>query len=466
MDDPLEVLVVVDVQNCFMANALSRGKDDFLHQTDIEKCHRMIQEIDQLSLDKNLIVFTRDFHPLGHSSFGEGITGRGINPPVTWPAHCRNKNSDCLITDKEQQSKTENYMPAASDTLLQTVILGINDTNPELRLTLDEDVKEYMINGPQLSYMFLFADNLKSYFKEYYTKSRADKLIEIGLKPEVYNNTFVINATTPNFQVKHFNVDNCTVLEGSITNQKAVLLTKGQYCKYESYSAFNYHLGPNGPVPGCNEYSRYSTGLWEYILNSNNGEKKHIKITICGLVGDVCVINSYIQGYYMWKNIYSKLHTNINVTFVYSFKGTLFTAPEAGIDPFHRNVPCALELFKKGWDTSIHAWESILGSTNGSSIIKNNFNTTFNDDPNRCTLISVNNLELTTDTYPESVITNFGGSKQFLCKMCNSYTSKFNMLCKFCKKHKTRRRSKRIKRVKRVKGSKGTRRSKRAKRGK
>ena len=458
MSDTLEVLVVVDVQNCFMANAMSRGAGDFLHQTDIVKCHRMIKEIDQLSMDKNLIVFTRDFHPLGHSSFGEGITGRGINPPVTWPAHCRNKKSDCLFTGEEQKSKIADYMPAAFDTPLETVIQGINKTNQELQLTLDEDVKEYMINGPQLSYMFLFADNLKSYFKQYYTKSRADDLIEIGLKPQVYKHKEVITVN-PNFNSLNFNVDNCTLLDGN-NNQKAVLLTKGQYCKYESYSAFNYHLGPTGPVPGCNEYSKYSTGLWEYILNSNNGAKKHIKITICGLVGDVCVINSYIQGYYMWKNIYSKEYPNINVTFVYSFKGTLFTPPEAGIDPFHRNVPSALELFKKGWVTSIHVWETILGSTNGSSIIENNFNKTFNDDANRCILISVNNLE------PDSVITALGGSKQFLCKMCNSYTSKFNMLCKFCKKHKTRRRSKGIKRVKGSKGSPRSKRAKRSRRGK
>ena len=100
--------------------------------------------------------------------------------------------------------------------------------------------------------------------------------------------------------------------------KKFIQLVKGQLCNYESYSAFNYHLRI---VPGNNnnqkktfkseyitkEYddsgkiSKLSTGLFEYILKC---EKTNIEITVCGLVGDVCVLYTVIEGLIMWNKYY------------------------------------------------------------------------------------------------------------------------------------------------------------------
>ena len=47
-----------------------------------------------------------------------------------------------------------------------------------------------------------------------------------------------------------------------------------------------------------------TTGLFEYLLKKTNGTPKKIIITICGLVGDVCVMHSFLQGISLWDNIY------------------------------------------------------------------------------------------------------------------------------------------------------------------
>jgi hypothetical protein len=133
---------------------------------------------------------------------------------------------------------------------------------------------------------------------------------------------------------------------------KFVALTKGERCDQESYSAFNYHVAYElDPVdkktvtmvdaPAFDE--KNSTGLWEWILSNKGGEEvKDIEIYVCGLVGNVCVIQSVLQGMAIWKHYYQANNPKISVQFKFSLLGTRFTgalAPKI-IDPYKVGTSC------------------------------------------------------------------------------------------------------------------------------
>jgi hypothetical protein len=67
-----------------------------------------------------------------------------------------------------------------------------------------------------------------------------------------------------------------------------------------------------------------STGLWEWILK-NKGNAKTINVTVCGLVGNVCVVFTVLQGIAMWEAVYKTENPGITVNFEYSLMGTRFT---------------------------------------------------------------------------------------------------------------------------------------------
>lgn len=317
--DKLNVLVVVDVQNCFMANAfldIEKNKDDayeILHQPNIELCKKLASEVVELCGDNDLVVFTKDFHPIGHGSFTKKETQES-DPPFTWPRHCRNTDSKCIDQEKTIDVPTEKEnKKTLNNLMLKSIELKIPDTIPT----------DTPINGTDLSYFFYETDIANDIFN-LNNKSQNKKDI-IGLKS--YDN----NKSEPsNVQEKLPSTD-------EKINDKYVLLHKGEYCNYESYSAFNYHL--HTPLEGDPKQitmsKDFSTGLWEYIIDQcKNQNKTNINITVCGLVGNVCVIHSVVQAMEMWNNLYSKDEDNsgLNATINYSLKGTLFV-PEIGTAP-------------------------------------------------------------------------------------------------------------------------------------
>ena len=84
----LKVLIVVDVQNCFITGG-SMGGD--LANLD------MMQEIADLikKNDYNVVVFTRDSHPINHKSFG------------IFPNHCRDTDKEsCDELDSEKSDSS------------------------------------------------------------------------------------------------------------------------------------------------------------------------------------------------------------------------------------------------------------------------------------------------------------------------------------------------------------------------
>ena len=354
----LKVLVVVDVQNCFIAGGSYGGHEK--NSIDGDKLKNSISQIIEISelIDSNdSIIFTRDYHPINHLSIGNGKKV-AINFGATHPSHCLNTNSNACprnsnlgLTKNEINSIRSRSYISIEDYLEEKFNIikfknNKNNNKNELKETFLEIPKELYkqkIIGTNLSWLYSitkYATIISELIK------RNTPIGIIKLKNKSINPSFS-NITIP----KPYEVN----------GKKFIELVKGQLCSYESYSAFNYHLKleksenktNNGPVKYSSRYitpeyekdkklKDLSTGLFEYILNTT---KKNIEITVCGLVGEICVINTIVEGLIMWNLEYSKIkslfgmrttNSDKKVIFNYSLSGTLFTG--LGLFGFNQTV--------------------------------------------------------------------------------------------------------------------------------
>lgn len=239
-----------------------------------------------------------------------------------YPNHCRNFTKDCNQStikkiDISKSKSTINKIDIKS-------LLFNNDINKIIinnKLPIISNYNSIKIIGTNLSYLFYgtkYAESFDALIK--------DSSYTIGIKS---NDTY---KNPPD--IKNINIPITSLyVKYKDKNKKFNQLTKGEYCNYESYSAFNYHLKldnntgePTSPYEKYN--NNFSTGLFESILQIYNSMTTNlgyiINITICGLVGTICVLHSIIQGLLLWKLYYFFKNSNININFIYSLKGTLF----------------------------------------------------------------------------------------------------------------------------------------------
>lgn len=356
--DPLNVLVVVDVQNCFMFS--SDDKANFLNLgfggKDNSASQAIANEIAELTTKNDIVVFTRDYHPINHISF-DGDEGRKPNIPNTWPRHCRNKNRVCSDRTKVEVVSPMNVsIPGAinGETKLIDALKANFDSVTLNKMFSDENDLTWLdnnmtITGTDLSYFF-YNTTLKNIISRL-TQSNKLGDFKIGLA-----STLDETAQSPPVDSRKIvTLDDIAwenVLPMEYNNTKFVTLTKGEDCSRESYSAFNYHIDyntydANGESLGVKNPSapevnygvssikkENSTGLWEWILKQNGGATRKIIITVCGLVGNVCVMHTVLQGMTMWEQLYKKDNSGVAVEFVLSLKGTRFTDT---LPPFNVN---------------------------------------------------------------------------------------------------------------------------------
>ena len=360
----LKVLVVVDVQNCFIAGGSYGGHEK--NSIDGDKLANSINQVYEISelIDSNdSIIFTRDYHPINHLSIGDGEKVAINTSKATHPTHCLNTNSNaCLrkeesgknlgLTNKEISNiRSRNYI-SIEDYLEEkfNIIKFKNNINNKNKNELKEvfleiipkELYKQKIIGTNLSWLYSIT--------KYATiiSNLINKKEPIGIKSKNKSiNPKFSNITIP----KPYEVN----------GKKFIELVKGQLCRYESYSAFNYHLKlirENNIIKNGKTLAQYkteyiipkyektknlkdlSTGLFEYILNTT---KKNIEITVCGLVGEICVINTIVEGLIMWNLEYSKIkgffrttNSDKKVIFNYSLSGTLFTG--LGLFGFNQTV--------------------------------------------------------------------------------------------------------------------------------
>lgn len=327
MATPMKVLVVIDVQNCFMfhKDGMTQGKGGTFLNAGEEASAEIVNELETLVDGKTHVVFSRDFHPVNHISL-EGYEGRKIDPPKgVWPKHCRNKRVHCGVRTGSEGSSLDVETPPPNNV--------VNTTTGEITVvkpgeTVNED--QYLpVIGTELSYMFFKSEKLRGPVKELTLNNRIGKN-KIGLDDTMNESIPETKETPPDLE----RTPNYNQLPIDKEKIKYITLTKGERCEKEAYSAFNYHIvydssKPSDPVKSIikPDSAANSTGLWEWILKNRVGNQE-ITITVCGLVGNVCVMHSLLQGIALWNNVYSKLPENegVKVKFVYSLKATRFTA--------------------------------------------------------------------------------------------------------------------------------------------
>ncbi len=89
LEDDYKVLVVVDLQNCFIQGG-SLGSQDIKN---LNKYIELVEGIDkQITENKyDLVVFSKDSHPLNHSSLSDILSPEhGI-----YTYHCRDRKNNC-----------------------------------------------------------------------------------------------------------------------------------------------------------------------------------------------------------------------------------------------------------------------------------------------------------------------------------------------------------------------------------
>ena len=349
----MEVLIVVDVQNCFMFH--NKGNDESKGATGLnvqeeQTSTDIIKELDSLVEGKTHVVFSRDFHPVNHISL-QGYEGRIANFVDVWPKHCRNKTLQCklrvkgkTVTDETVTDETVTDETAVNNNFVDTetgeVILHGTNKWKEIKQQRDTntlDKNQYLeVVGTELSYMFFTNDKFREPVRKLVISNRNGRN-KIGLMDTTSE------AITGSPMIIDKNDDERTIHYGEpidVDGRKYISLTKGERCDKEAYSAFNYHITYDSSNPASPKKSDIppisdanSSGLWEWILKTaKEGQLTQITVTVCGLVGNVCVMHSLLQGIALWNNVYSKLPENkdVKVKFVYSLKGTRFAA----VDPF------------------------------------------------------------------------------------------------------------------------------------
>jgi nicotinamidase-related amidase len=389
MSSDYKVLVVVDLQNCFIQGG-SLGLPDI---NDLKKYIDLVENVDKKIKKGNydLVVFSKDSHPVNHSSLTDNTDAEhGV-----FKYHCRDTSKNC---SKDTANPTTYMSSAAKNIIRDNLCVGIKDVfkehfydrkkdydaddynfyNPtfegvfknvlENNTTfislikeqvknkmndkdyninvkgiktlqgliesyisdpkLDKDSKRYLegikdkkhksskVQGLDLNYLF-YGTDLKDIIYALNTNSDS----QIGITQEEHFNK-------PDYNDTAYNVDNIKYITRNST--KFITIAKGQYCDYESYSAFNYHTeikkqdikGKSIIYDVFGKYDsslndlkklpaekKYSTGLFEYILkdfknNNKGGGKRNINIDVCGLVTNICVINTVHQGIAMWEQVY------------------------------------------------------------------------------------------------------------------------------------------------------------------
>ena len=104
MSSDYKVLVVVDLQNCFIQGG-SLGLTDI---GDLKKYIDLVKNVDDKISKGNydLVVFSKDSHPVNHSSLSDNMKPQeGV-----YTYHCRNSKNNCI---KDTTNPTT-YMSSAA----------------------------------------------------------------------------------------------------------------------------------------------------------------------------------------------------------------------------------------------------------------------------------------------------------------------------------------------------------------
>lgn len=283
-NDVLKVLIAVDVQNCFIHGGslgapLAEKNDSVNYESASEykggeASIKQAREIFQLMKGKDVVVITRDSHPNNHKSFG--VQG-GI-----YPEHCRKSKVSI-------KPKFENIEGGAT-------------------------FNGQLIAGPDPAVAF---DMVAQTDEDNALLAKIKKCdMNIGLTNDKSN---LANPETAKYE--------CI---GRPSGSRPIFIDvrKGEFPTMDAYSAFMYHVTyPDGMSFGKNDgpvNPILSTRLLEVLLSKQvNPDNKPLDISVCGLVGNICVMYTVSYG-----NAYAKLVQRDRVQFDKNTNALELTPPD------------------------------------------------------------------------------------------------------------------------------------------
>lgn len=213
------VLIVVDVQNCFIQGGSLGDLNPESIKLNIDQANIISKLVTdgRNNIKYNDIVFTRDFHPEYHTSLYNEI----IPPSGVYLPHCRNKDRSCDIP--YDYGTVYDKVHATKETVAK--IIEKNNIITEKNINFGEYASK-TVNGTDLSFLFYGTP-----IAEIVSQLNDPGNHTIGLQDgEFYKGE-------PN--IEHIN----THVTPKTHNQTNIItLLKGEFCDYEAYSAFNYHI--------------------------------------------------------------------------------------------------------------------------------------------------------------------------------------------------------------------------------
>ena len=282
-----KILIVVDVQNCFFEDFGNMGwqpktgskMDTKEGREEVKKeFKKRIENI--ISDEYDMIVFSKDTHPAGHGSF----------KPELFPPHCINvKSGNCGVDDSTMSSDSSSVNTSDFETTVSEKAVDLSE----------KDIKE---DGHKLAF-----GNEETVNYDY--KISLNNLPKLNKYADIYELITKDNIKYEKSKVVGDHLENAEVFLDDIADDNKipviVRLNKGETCNFDAYSAFVYHVDyPNNKIRDVLDdskfnYSKVTTGLQEFI--SKYYGNNDLRIDVCGLVTNICVVNTCIAAYKLFK---------------------------------------------------------------------------------------------------------------------------------------------------------------------
>jgi len=298
----VKVLIVVDVQECFLNGTM--GSPD---KQAVEKFKKEIFEfVNNNKTAYDVIVFTKDNHPQHHMSSG-----------LYFP-HCI--EGSATYCGKE---KREEKVRALFETSFLYNVVGQKQISYDASLSKDDPSSK---KGKSLGEY-----NGKSFEDEKDFKYDAKIQLDSDfLKLSSRFNDLQVFSTGSPLKIKITQNTNRI----GVSKPYIIRMNKGELCNFDAYGAFAYHVSyqekqekleeldiVHNPslTPDKLNWKNLSTGLAEFLLNVKNYSDNFLKndrrippspnfnIDVCGLVTNICVVSTCVTGSKVFQ---AHKHTN------------------------------------------------------------------------------------------------------------------------------------------------------------
>jgi len=375
----MRVLIVVDVQQCFIEGTLGalpghkESMQDF--KNDISEYVKKVRK----SNEYDIIVFTKDSHPPNHSSFQIGYypphcsdrkkkacvkrttydslldSSRRITNMSRNPKYSTFKDDDVNdgdLVDEYSNETTDGYVSGQGKELIKEFEEIVYDKVVSIKVPkVPKDPKD---PKEEISNTDCHDDSIKSFDQSIKKFSHLNTQQEPPLEePPLDTSGRICKKEIEEFQQRPYinklnkEIDNYNTEKKLVGDQKKphyekgnsyiIRLNKGELCNFDANGAFYYHIyyeeqGAGEPLKVIDildnpvvpdDIVKYSTGLAESIIAWRNSKniKLHspIEFDVCGLVTNICVVKTCITGVNMFNKKFPETPVSFKILNEYCY---------------------------------------------------------------------------------------------------------------------------------------------------